>query len=186
LRALRGPLSAITLFTLGNSTDAFLLLRAGTLGVSVTQLPLLWALLHLVKSVTSAPGGALSDRVGRVPLVVSGWLLYAALYAGFAFAHAWWHAWALFAAYGVVFGLTEGAEKALVADLAPPTARGRAFGWYHLAIGVAALPASVVFGAVWTRWTASTAFLMGSVLAVLASLVLVGSAQRAGGALSSA
>ncbi|MCU0649318.1 MAG: MFS transporter [Gemmatimonadaceae bacterium] len=173
LRALRTPLVAITLFALGNSTDAFLLLRAGQLGVPVAQLPLLWALLHVVKSASSAPGGALSDRVGRVPLVVAGWLLYVVLYLGFAVAHAPWHAWALFAAYGVVFGLSEGTEKAMIADLAPATARGRAFGWYHLAIGIAALPASVLFGVVWTHWSAGAAFAIGSVLAFVAALVLL-------------
>ena len=163
----------IGVFTLGNSTDAFLILRAHQLGVSVALIPLLWVVLHVVKGVSSTPGGALSDRVGRKPLIVSGWLLYAIVYAGFALASTTWHAWALFAVYGVVFGLSEGTEKALVADLVPAAVRGRAFGWYAATIGVAALPASVIFGAVWDRYGASTAFAMGAALGVVAALLLL-------------
>ena len=177
----RGPLPAsftramipIALFTLGNSTDAFLILRANQLGVSMAMIPLLWVLLHVVKSGSSTPGGALSDRIGRTPLMVSGWLVYAAVYAGFSAATMQWHAWALFGLYGVVFGLTEGTEKALVADLVPAARRGRAFGWYHATIGLAALPASVAFGAVWDRYGASAAFQMGAALACAASVLLV-------------
>jgi len=163
----------IALFTLGNSTDAFLILRANQLGVSMALIPLLWVALHLVKSASSTPGGTLSDRIGRTPLMLGGWVLYALVYAGFAFASATWHAWALFAVYGIVFGLTEGTEKALVADLVPAAIRGRAFGWYHATIGVAALPASLAFGIVWDRWGAPSAFLMGAGLAVVASALLV-------------
>jgi MFS family permease len=166
-------LAAVTLFTLGNSADAFLILRAAQLGVPLALVPVLWALLHVVKSAASTPGGALSDRVGRRPLIAAGWLVYAAVYLGFAAAGAAWHAWALFAAYGVVFGLTEGAEKALVADLAPAARRGAAFGWYHAAVGVAALPASLLFGAVWERHGAPAAFRVGAGLAAAALAVLL-------------
>ncbi len=159
-------IAPIVLFTLGNSTDAFLLLRASHLGVPTALIPLLWVALHVVKSASSTPGGALSDRLGRRPLIVAGWLLYAAVYAGFAFAHTQWHAWALFAVYGAVFGLTEGSEKAMVADLVSPTQRATAFGWYHGLIGVAALPASVLFGYVWDAWSAAAAFGMGATIAV--------------------
>ncbi|MGZ8470687.1 MAG: MFS transporter, partial [Gemmatirosa sp.] len=113
-----------------------------------------------------------SDRLGRKPTIVAGWLLYAVVYAGFALAVDAWHAWALMAVYGLFFGLTEGAEKALVADLVPADTRGRAFGWYHLTIGVAALPASLLFGAVWDRRGAPTAFLMGAGLALAATALL--------------
>lgn len=164
----------LVLFTLGNSTDAFLLLRAGQLGVPTTQLPLLWVALHVVKSASSVPGGALSDRIGRRPLIATGWLLYAAVYAGFALAGSVRDAWLLFAAYGVVFGLTEGVEKAFVADLVPAVRRGAAFGWYNAAIGAAALPASLWFGLVWDRAGASLAFGIGAGLAVLAALGLSG------------
>lgn len=163
---------AIAIFTLGNSTDAFLILRANQLGVPLAMIPLLWMVLHLVKSASSTPGGALSDRVGRAPLIIGGWVLYALVYAGFAVASAPWHVWALFATYGIVFGLSEGTEKALIADLVPAASRGRAFGWYQATIGLTALPASVIFGMVWDRFGASTAFTMGAALATLASLLL--------------
>jgi MFS family permease len=163
-------LGVLVLFTLGNSSDAFLLLRAGQLGVPLAAIPLLWALLHVVKSATSIPGGALSDRVGRRPLIVAGWVWYAAVYLGFAVASSAWHAWALFALYGVMFGLTEGTEKAFIADLAPSARRGSAFGWYNFAIGIAALPASLLFGAIWDRLGARTAFLVGGSLALAAAL----------------
>lgn len=164
----RGAMVAILVFTLGNSTDAFLLLRATQLGVPVVSVPLLWLVLHVVKMASSPPGGALSDRFGRRPLIVAGWLLYAAVYAGFALARTPAHVWMLFAAYGVVFGLTEGSEKALVADLVPAERRGAAFGWYHAAVGIAALPASVLFGVLWDKLGASIAFGAGSGIALIA------------------
>jgi MFS family permease len=165
-------LGIITLFTLGNATDAFLLLRATDLGVPVALVPVLWAFLHLVKAASSTPGGALSDRLGRKPLIVAGWLLYAAVYAGFAYAGAAWHVWALFAVYGLYHGLVEGAERALVADLVGTGHRGAAFGWYHLAIGIAALPASVLFGWLWMTWSPAVAFGTGAALAGAAALLL--------------
>lgn len=177
-RAFWSGLAPMVLFTLGNSTDAFLLLRASQLGVPTALIPLLWVVLHLVKSASSTPGGAVSDRLGRRPLIVTGWGLYAAVYAGFALAETQWQAWVLFAVYGAVFGLTEGSEKALVADLVPATQRGTAFGWYHALLGVAALPASIVFGAVWDRWSSGTAFLMGATLALMASVWMSLSARR--------
>lgn len=172
-------LAVILVFTLGNSTDAFLLLRANQLGVSVALAPILWAALHVVKSASSTPGGALSDRVGRRATLVAGWLLYAAVYFGFARATQAWHAWALFGVYGLFFGLTEGSERALVADLVPRERRGTAFGWYNLAIGLGALPASLLFGYVWDRWSAASAFQMGAGLAFVAALGLVAVLPRA-------
>ncbi len=164
-------LAVLLLFTLGNSTDAFLLLRAQQLGVPVAALPLLWAALHVVKSASSVPGGVLSDRVGRRTALLLGWGWFALVYAGFSVADRAWQAWALFLAYGLYFGLVEGAEKALIADLAPPSRRGTAFGWYNAAMGVAALPASVLMGAVWTARGPGPAFMIGAVLAVLSLLL---------------
>ena len=163
-------LGVIFLFTLGNSTDAFLLLRANQLGVPVALAPILWAALHVVKTVSNVPGGALSDRIGRRPTLIAGWLLYAAVYFGFARATAEWQAWALFAVYGLFFGLTEGSERALVADMVSLERRGTAFGWYNLAIGLGALPASLLFGFVWDRAGAPSAFIMGASLALGAAV----------------
>jgi len=159
-------LGILFLFTLGNSTDALLILRAGQLGVSTALIPILWAMLSLVKAAASTPGGILSDRLGRKPLIVAGWFVYAAVYFTFGRASTMWHAWTLFAIYGFYFGLTEGVEKALVADLVAPERRGAAFGWYNLAIGLAALPASLLFGALWDRLGAPTAFAFGAALAL--------------------
>jgi MFS family permease len=165
-------LGVITLFTLGNSTDAFLLLRAAQLGVPVPLAPILWAMLHVVKSSSSTPGGMLSDRVGRKPAVIAGWAIYAVVYLFFGRATQAWQAWALFAAYGLYFGLTEGVEKAMVADIVPAGRRGVAFGWYNLAIGIGALPASVVFGILWDRSGSGTAFTFGAAVAGLAAVGL--------------
>jgi MFS family permease len=165
-------LTVLFVFTLGNSTDAFLLLRATDLGVPTAMVPLLWALHHLVKSALATWGGSLSDRWGRRPLLVGGWALYALVYLGFASASDAWHVWALFVAYGLFFAATEGAEKALVADLVPAARRGTAFGWYHLAVGLGALPASLLLGLLWQRWGAGVAFGTGAGLAVIAALGL--------------
>lgn len=166
-------LGTVLLFTLGNSTDAFLLLRATQLGVDAALVPVLWAVLHVVKSATSTPGGALSDRLGRRPLIVAGWVLYALVYLGFARAGAAWHAWALFAAYGAFYGLTEGSEKALVADLVPADRRGAAYGFFNLAVGLGALPASIAFGLVWDRVGSAAAFTLGAGLAAAAAAALL-------------
>ena len=166
-------LVVLFVFTLGNSADAFLLLRAQQLGVPVALLPILWAALHVVKSGVSTTGGALSDRVGRLPMLVAGWLVFAFVYLGFAVATSPWHAWVLFLVYGVYFALTEGPERALVADLVPAARRGSAFGWFHLVVGLAALPASVLFGVIWEARGAPAAFAFGSALAVTATVALL-------------
>jgi MFS family permease len=165
-------LVVVLLFTLGNSTDAFLLLRANQLGVPIAMAPIIWALLNLVKSATGTYGGQLSDRLGRKPLIFGGWLLYAAVYFAFGWAHVAWQAWVLFAVYGIFYGMTEGSEKALVADVVPTSRRGSAFGWYNLAIGLGALPASLIFGAIWDRVGASAAFAFGGSLALVAALLM--------------
>ena len=162
----------VFLFTLGNSTDAFLLLRSNELGVSVALAPILWALLNLVKAVLGTWGGSLSDAVGRKPLIIAGWLIYAAVYLGFARATEQWHAWGLIASYGLFYALTEGTEKALVADLVPAARRGAAFGWFNLAIGLGALPASLIFGAIWDRSGSPAAFSFGAALAFASAIAL--------------
>jgi len=174
-------LGVILVFTLGNSTDAFLLLRAKELGVPIALAPILWALLNGAKSVFNIPGGALSDRIGRRPTLIAGWVVYAAVYFLFARASSAWHAWALFAAYGLYFGLTEGAQLALVADVVPKERRGVAYGWYYLAIGIGALPASLLFGLLWDRFGSATAFSVGAGLSLISAvglLLLPGPARR--------
>ena len=165
-------LAALALFTLGNSTDALLILRAQTVGVPTVQLPLLWALVHLVRALFSWPAGRAADRLGRRRALIAGWLWYAACYVGFAFSHAPWHAWTLFAAYGIVAPLTEGSERALVADAVPAEVRGRALGLYNLSTGAGLLAASVIAGQVWERVSPAAALMLGAALALAASGVL--------------
>jgi MFS family permease len=166
-------LAVLAIFTLGNSSDAFLLLRAKELGVAVGQLPLLWIMFHAVKSLSSVPGGTLSDRVGRTRLIVAGWAVYALAYLGFSFATRASHAWLLFAAYGGFYGLTEGVEKALVADLVPPELRGTAFGLYNFVIGAVALPASLLCGVLWQKFSSAAALGAGAALAAVAGILLM-------------
>jgi MFS family permease len=166
-------IAVVFLFTLGNSTDAFLLLRANQLGIAVALAPILWAFLNFVKAALGTWGGSLSDRFGRKPLIIAGWTVYALVYLGFALATKSWHAWALFGSYALFYAFTEGTEKAFVADLIPRERRGAAFGWFNLAIGLGALPASLIFGAIWDRSGAHTAFLFGASLAILASLAML-------------
>ncbi|MBA4124472.1 MAG: MFS transporter [Acidobacteria bacterium] len=166
-------LIVVAIFTLSNSTDAFLLLRAEQTGIAPAVLPLLWMGLHLSKVFSSLIFGDLSDRIGRKTLIFSGWILYALVYAGFAFVSLAWQTWALFLIYGVYFGLTEGAEKALVADLVPKGKRGTAYGFYNLAFSITVFPASIIFGAIWTTFGAEAAFLTSAVISVCAAFLLL-------------
>jgi len=166
-------LSVLFLFALGNASDAFLLLRASALGVAAAHVPLLWAAHHVVKAMANVPGGALSDRIGRRPLIVAGWAVYAVVYLAFARASTAWHVWALFLGYGLYFGLTEGVEKAFVADLVPERLRGSAYGWFNFTLGLAAFPASLIFGVLWDKRGPTTAFGVAAVLAAAASVLLL-------------
>lgn len=170
---LRRYLAILVLFTLGNSSDAFLLLRASQLGVPPARIPLLWAFFHLVKMLASTPFGALSDRIGRRRVIVAGWGVYALSYLGFSAVSSEPACWLLFALYGTFYGMTEGTEKAFIADLVPADARGGAFGWYHFAVGVGALPASVLFGLIWEKAGQGAAFVFGAALAALAAVLLL-------------
>ena len=166
-------LIVIALFTLSNSTDAFLLLRAEQAGIAPAVLPLLWMALHLSKVFSSLIFGDLSDKVGRKTLIFAGWILYALVYAGFAFVDAAWQTWALFLIYGVFFGMTEGVEKALVADLVPKEKRGTAYGFYNLAFSITVFPASIIFGAIWTTFSAEAAFLTSALVSICAAVLLL-------------
>jgi MFS family permease len=172
-------LVVLVLFTLGNSSDAFLILRAQSLGVSVAETLLMVMLFNLVYTLISGPAGALSDRVGRKRLLLVGWGVYALVYLGFAVAGAAWQAWALYALYGLYYALTEGAAKAYVADLAPVQLRGTAYGFMNAAVGLAALPASLLAGVLWQGvggWTGfgpAAPFLFGALMAGVAGVGLM-------------
>jgi MFS family permease len=171
-RPFLGYLLATVIFALGNSSDAFLLLRVHDAGLPAQAAPLLWALHHVVKSTTSAKAGELADRLGRRRALAAGWIAYAAIYAGFAFARSGWSIASLFVVYGLHFALVGGAQKALVADLVPVEARARGFGLYHLCVGLAALPASLLFGLLYQHLGPATAFLTGAGLALAAVTLL--------------
>ncbi|HEX8735555.1 MAG TPA: MFS transporter [Pyrinomonadaceae bacterium] len=166
-------LLTIALFTLSNSSDAFLLLRATESGIAPAVLPILWMVLHFSKVFFSLIGGDLSDRIGRKTLIFSGWILYALVYAGFAFVTEAWQAWVLFIIYGAFFGLTEGTEKALVADMVSDEKRGTAYGLYALAFGITVFPASLLIGGIWNFFGATAAFLFSAFLSICAAFLLL-------------
>lgn len=165
-------LVTVVIFTLGNSSDAFLILRAKDLGVSTALIPILWVFLHIVKTVSSIPGGIISDKFGRKNIIIAGWIIYAISYFGFGLATNQLQIWLLFIFYGFYFGLTEGVEKALVADLSRQEIRGTAYGTYYLATGIASLPSSLLMGILWQKFGSTFAFLTGSILAIISSILL--------------
>ena len=172
-RRLRAYCVVLAVFALGNATDAFLLLRARELGVPDALIPTLWMVLHVVKVASSTVFGGVSDRVPRTTLIVVGWLVYAATYVGLAFATTALHAWVLFVVYGLYHGLCEPAEKALVKDLAPVDARGRAYGAYNFTVGIMAVPAGLLCGVLWTQVSSLAALSTGAALALVAAALLV-------------
>ena len=165
-------LAVLAVFTLGNSSDAFLLLRAQEAGVPVAAVPLVWTVHHLVKTSASTWGGGLSDRIGRRRAIALGWTAYALAYAGFAAVASPLGVVLLFAFYGLFHAFSEGAERALVADLAEGPARGRAFGLFHAVTGAVLLPASLLTGFLWQRLGAAVALGTGAALAAVAALGL--------------
>lgn len=175
-------LLAVLVFTLGNSTDAFLLLRLHAVGVTPAWVALLWSFHHVVKMGATYLGGRLSDRLGRRPLMLAGWSLYGLVYLGFALTADPTALVVVFLVYGVTFGLTEPVERAWVAGLIPAHLRGTAFGGFHGTVGIGALPASLIFGALWKTCGAPVAFLAGGALAVVACLLLLRVPEEAGGA----
>jgi MFS family permease len=162
----------LMLFALGNSTDAFLLLKLTDAAGGVQYVPLMWSALHVVKATVSVVGGAWSDRIGRRAVIAIGWTIYAAVYAGFAVSTSLAALLPLFLAYGLYFGFAEGTEKALVADLAPASRRGFAFGIYNAVLGVGQLAASIIFGLLWTAFSPAIAFAFGAALALVATALL--------------
>ena len=169
----------VSIFTLGNSADSFLVLRAQNLVVSVTGILLMLAVFNLIYSSISTPAGSLSDRIGRRRLIVGGWMVYAVIYLGFALAKAPWHVWVLYAAYGIYYGMAYGSANAMVADLVPDNLRGTAYGTYNAVIGLLAFPASAIAGILWQGlgdWTGfgpSAPFFFGGSLALIAALLMM-------------
>jgi MFS family permease len=160
-------------FTLGNSSDAFLMLKAQRAGLDIVQIFLMLAMWKGVTSALSIPAGIVSDRIGRNRVIRTGWMVYALVYLGFGFATRGWQIWALYALYGVYYAMTDGVASALVADLVPQSEkRGTAFGLYNAAVGVSALPASLIAGILWERINPSAPFVFGSVLAFVAMIAL--------------
>lgn len=168
----------VGLFTLGNSSDAFLVLRAQNLGITVTGILVMLAMFNLIYALISTPAGSLSDRIGRRRLIIGGWLVYAAIYLGFAFAQAAWQVWVLYVAYGLYYGMAYGTANALVADLVPENLRGTAYGTYNAIIGILAFPASFIAGLLWQgigSWQGfgpSAPFLFGGTLALVAAILM--------------
>ncbi|HEY3822441.1 MAG TPA: MFS transporter [Polyangiaceae bacterium] len=173
-------LAILALFSLGNSSDGFLLLRARSLGLPTAEIPILWAVLNASKVVWAWLGGDLADRMPRARLIAVGWVVYALVYAGLGEATATWHVWALFVLYGVFYGLTEPVEKALLKDLVRDDQRGRAYGAYNFIAGITALPAGLLTGFLWDAWGPARALEVAAALAASAGLaILVWDARRA-------
>ena len=169
----------VAIWDLGNSSDAFLVLRAQSLGTSVVGIMVMLITFNFVYALVSTPAGALSDRIGRRKLIVGGWLAYAVIYLGFAMAQRSWQAWLLYAAYGVYYGMAYGTSKAMVADLVSPVLRGTAYGTFNAVLGILDLPASLIAGILWqgiAGWAGfgpAAPFLFGAACALLAAVLML-------------
>ncbi|OIO02639.1 MFS transporter [Candidatus Desantisbacteria bacterium CG_4_10_14_0_8_um_filter_48_22] len=166
-------LFVIVIFTLGNSSDAFLILRAGSTGINAAFVPLLWVAFNLAYALSAFPAGVLSDRIGSKRVITCGFLIYAIVYAGFAFVSSAWLTWLLFIIYGFYYGLTDGVSRAFVSKLVPPEQRATAFGMYHSTVGFLALPSSLIMGMLWDRMGPRIAFLFGSAMAISAVVFFI-------------
>jgi len=161
-------LVVMAVFTLGNSSDFFVILRAQNLGSSLIYVVLMLVVFNLVYAVTALPAGVLSDRLGRRRVIIMGWFIYVLVYLGFALASELWQVWLLFAGYGLYYGIVEGVARAFVADLVPKERRGTAYGLYHGVVGMALLPASLIAGWLWQAYSPAAPFYFGAVLAFVA------------------
>jgi MFS family permease len=163
----------MVLFTLGNSSDAFLVLRAQNLGFSILGVVMLLLLFNLTYALSSSPLGMLSDRWGRKKVIIGGWTVYALVYLGLGLASTGYELWALLVLYGLYYGATEGVSRALVADMVPPERRGEAYGFYHTAVGITVLPASIIAGILWDTVDPSTPFFLSAALSAISIALLV-------------
>jgi MFS family permease len=170
--------ASIVVFTLGNSSNAFLILKARDVGLSLTGIPLIWLTYNLVCSISSPMLGRLSDRVGRRPVILVSFLVYGAIYAALGFSSTLTQVWFLFACYGFYYGLSEGAFRAYIADLVKSEKRATAYGLFNAAIGITLVPASVIFGALWDTFSSRVAFLTAAALALVAAVVFLGTQAR--------
>jgi len=169
----------VGLFDIGNSSDAFLVLRAQERGLSLIGILGMLITFNLVYTLVSAPAGAFSDKIGRRRVIIGGWLVYAAIYLGFAIAGTGWHVWVLYAVYGIYYGLAFGTTKAMVADLVPEALRGTAYGTYNAVLGILDFPASLIAGVLWQgvgRWGgfgAAAPFFFGAATALTAAVLML-------------
>ncbi len=167
-------LAVMAVFTLGNSSDFFIILRAQNLGSSVLYVVLMLVVFNITYAITALPAGTLSDRLGRRWIIAIGWSIYGLVYLGLALTSSLWQVWLLFAGYGVYYGMVEGTARAFVADLAPVEKRGTAYGLYHGVVGLALLPASLIAGWLWQAVNPAAPFYLGAGLAFLAMLAITG------------
>ena len=166
-------IAIIFIFTLGNSSDAFLILRAKNLGITLLEIPLVIALFNLIYALAAVPFGSLSDKIGRTPTLIMGWIAYALVYLGFALADAAILIWFLYAFYGIYYAISQGVSKALLSDIVNAEHRGRAFGIYGMTVGLTTLPASFLAGFLWDKFGAPVPFYFGAVMAFLAMASLL-------------
>ncbi len=163
----------VFLFTLGNSSNAFLILRAQSIGVAVFLIPILWLMFNSVYTVVSMPAGIISDAIGRKKVIIAGYIIYSLVYFGLAYVNSPLVVWLLFTFYGIHYGLTDGTERAFISDLAPKEYKATAFGVYHAAVGFALLPASVIMGILWQMLGPIVAFSFGGILAAISAVLLI-------------
>ena len=166
-------MAVIIIFTLGNSSDAFLILRAKNLGITLLQIPLVIALFNLFYALGAVPFGRLSDKIGRIPTLIIGWLAYVLVYLGFAVSTYAVSIWILYGFYGIYYSISQGVSKALLADIVDANHRGRAFGIYGVAVGITTLPASFLAGYLWDKFGPAVPFYFGAIMAGIAVFSLI-------------
>jgi MFS family permease len=167
-------LVVVTIFTLGRTSEAFLVLRAQDLGITVTAIPILYLFFNIVAALLSTPAGILSDRIGKRRMILLSYVFFAVIFLGFAFATSQLHGWLLFLAFGVFVAMNEGVQRAYVATVIKPEIMATGYGIYHTIVGLAALPSAIIGGALWEHFGAQALFFYGAAMALLASLLLTG------------